>query len=116
IRIRDQVEIALPVADLDVFQSVPFFGQVEENLRKERDLFGVDAQFACARPEDVTVDADDVAEIENLVKFVFVFGNRVLADVDLDPFARLLDVHESGFAHAADGKNPAGDADLRLIR
>ena len=60
--IGDQIEIALPVARLHVFQAVPLLGHGEQGLGKELELLGVDAQLAGARAEQVALDADDVAQ------------------------------------------------------
>ena len=64
--IGDQIEIALAVAGLHVFQAVPFLGHGEQRLREEFELLHVDAQFAGAGAEQIAFDADDVAEIEQL--------------------------------------------------
>ena len=109
-RIRDQVQIALAVADFDVFQAVPFLRHGQQNLRKERELLGVNAQLAGAGAEQIAFDADDVAQIEHFVQLVFALRNRVLADIDLQALARLLQVQEAGLAHAAHGLDAAGDA------
>src|ERR1700730_4240260 len=47
-RVRDQIQIALPVADLDVFESVPFFGEIQQNLEKRSELLRKNAQFPSA--------------------------------------------------------------------
>ena len=94
---------------------MPFFGQVQQDFREKRKLLGVHAQLAGSGAEQVAFDADDIAEIEHLVELVFVLGNRVLADVHLQSLAGLHQVHESGLAHAADGLDAAGDADLGFI-
>lgn len=48
-------------------------------------------------------------------QLVLVFGDRVLLDVGLEALAELLHVGETGLAHAADGGEAAGEADLRLF-
>ena len=114
-RIGDQVQIALAVADLHVFESMPLFRHVEQRFRQERQFLGVHAQLTRARAEQVAVDAHDIARFEHLEQRVFVLGNRVLADIRLEPLAGLQQVHESRLAHQADGRDAAGDAHLRLI-
>ena len=74
------------------------------------------AQLAGAGAEQIAFDADDVAQIEQLVETIVALGNRVLAHVDLQAFARLHQVQESGLAHAADGLDAAGDAHPRFVR
>ena len=64
--IHDQVEIALPVADLDVLQAVPLLGQRDEALGEELQPRRPDRQLVRLRAEQVPLDADVVAEIEQL--------------------------------------------------
>ena len=65
-RIRDQIQIALPVAGLDVLQAVPLLGHGEQSLGEELELLGVDAELAGARAEQIAFHADDVAEVDQL--------------------------------------------------
>ena len=64
--VRDQVEVALPVARLHVLQAVPLLRHGEQRLREELQLLRVDAQLAGARAEQVALHADDVADIHQL--------------------------------------------------
>ena len=61
VRIGDQIEIALPVAGLDIFQAVPLLGHCQQDLRKEVELFCVDAQLAGSRAKKISFDSDDIA-------------------------------------------------------
>ncbi len=65
--VRDEIEIALAVAGLDVFEAVPFFGQDEQDFGKECQDFDVDAQFAGFGAEEIAGDANDVAEVEQFI-------------------------------------------------
>ena len=76
----------------------------------------MNAQFAGAGAKQIAFDADDVADVENLVQLVVALRNRVFADVDLKLFALLHQVQEAGLAHAANGLDAAGDDDARLER
>ena len=93
--IRDQIEIALAVARLDVLQPVPLLGHGEQRLREELELLRVHAQLAGARAEQVAFHADDVADIDQLEQLVIALADRVLLDVDLQPLAVLLQVREA---------------------
>src|ERR1700722_2425613 len=115
-RVGDQIQIALAVADLDVFEAVPLFRQSQENLRKESEFFGMYAEFARARAEQITFDAHDVADIEQLIERILALIDGVAADVHLQPFAALHQVEEAGLTHAPHGLNTPGDADLRFRR
>src|SRR5580698_10897387 len=64
LRIRDQVEIPLPVADFNVFEAMKLFRQRQQDLRKERQLLGVDTQLARPCAEKIAFDADYVARIQ----------------------------------------------------
>lgn len=112
--IGDEVEIALAVAGFDIFEPVILLGHAQQDLRQEVQMVDVNAELAGLGAEDVAFDADDVAEIEVLIQLVFALGHDVLADVDLHAFASLLEVHESGFAHAADRDDPSRDFHRRF--
>jgi len=43
--VGDQVEITLPVAQLDVRQPMPFLGQRQQRFRKKENLLDPDGQF-----------------------------------------------------------------------
>ncbi len=109
-----EVEIALAIARLHVFQAMPLFGHGEQRLGKELQLFGVDAQFAGAGAEEVAVHADDVADIEQLEELIIALAHGVLLHVDLQTLAVLLEVGEAGLAHVAQGHEAAGDADAHF--
>ena len=53
-RVRDQVHVSLPVADLDVFQSVPLVGQRSQRLREQHELTHLDGRLAPSRREHRT--------------------------------------------------------------
>ena len=82
--IDDQIEIALAVADLDVLQPVPLLRQRHEALGQELQRRRPDRQLVGLGPEQLPLDADVVAEIEQLEDREVALGQRVLPDVDLD--------------------------------
>ena len=86
--IDDQIEIALAVADLDVLQPVPLLGQRHEALGEELERRRPDRQLVGLGAEQVPLDADEVAEVEQLEDREVALAERVLADVDLDLRAR----------------------------
>ena len=114
--IDDQIEIALAIPGLDVGQPVPLLGQRQEALGEELERRRPDGQLVGLGPEDAPLDADEVAEIEQLVDREVALRQRVLAEVDLNPFAAVGDDQEVGLAEAADGQDAAGRARLRLLR
>ncbi len=72
----------------------------------------VDGELAGAGAEEMAADADVVAEVEELVEREGVFADVVLADVDLEALAALLELREAGFALDADGHDASGDGDV----
>jgi hypothetical protein len=76
------------------------------------DFFYVDGELAGAGAEEMAANADVVAEVEELVEGEGVFADVVLANVDLEALAALLELREAGFALNADGHDAAGDRDL----
>ena len=105
-----RVDVALAVAQFDVGEAVPFFGQRQEVFAEESDLFHVDGEFAGAGAEQVSADADVVAEVEQFVEFESLVADCIFLDVNLQLLAALLQVSESGFAHEANGHDASGDA------
>ena len=114
--IDDQVEIPLAVARLDVRQPMPFLGQRQETLGQELERGGPDRQLVGLGAEDAPLHADEVAEVEKLEDREIAFGQRVLADVDLDLRLPVGDDEEVGLAEAADRQDPAGGPRARLLR
>ena len=101
-----------------VLEAVIFIGQREHGFRKERNrrlaIAGcdVDSEFAGAGAEEMTANADMVAEVEELVEGEGVFADVVFANVDLEALAAPLDLREAGFALDANGHDAAGDRNL----
>ena len=67
VRVDDQVDVALAVAQLDVLEAVPLLGQRAERLGEQPELGRRERELAGPRPERLPADADDVAEVEALV-------------------------------------------------
>ena len=116
--VHEEIDIALAVAEFGVFEAVVLVGQGEHGLGEEgdggavADLFDVDGELAGAGAEEMAASADVVAEVEELVEGEGVFADVVLADVDLEALAALLELRESGFALNSDRHDAAGDRDL----
>ena len=85
IGIDDEIEVALPVADFDVGQAVPLLRQRQQALREEVQPRRPDRELVGFRPEQTALDADPVAEVEQLEDLEVERRQRVLADVHLDP-------------------------------
>ena len=115
IRVDDQVEVPLPVADLDVGQAVPLFGQRQEALRQELEPGGVNRQLVGPGPEHVAFDADEIAEVEQLEEAEVALAERVLPDVDLHPGLAVGDGEKIRLAEAADRQDAAGRPDVDAL-
>ena len=112
--VRDQVEISLAISRLHVFEAVPLFRHGEQRLAEELQLFGVNAEFAGARAEQVAFDAQDVADVEQLEEGEIVLADGIFLDVDLEALAVLLHVRETGLAHVTERHEASGDAHPHL--
>ena len=69
-------------------------------------------ELAGAGAEEPALDADVVAEVEELVHLEGALADVILAHVDLQAHAALLQLREAGLALQADGHDAAGDRDL----
>ena len=99
----------MAIAEFYVFEAVVLVGQGEHGLREEGDAANVQGELAGAGAHEVAVDADVVAEIEELVEGEGGLADVVLADVELEALAVLLELRKAGFALNADGHDAAGD-------
>ena len=128
LRIDDQVEVALAVADFGVGEGVERLavlllddGQRADRLRQNRKVFAVDRQLARIGAEGEAFDADDVADVEQLLEDRIVerrisFGADVVAaDVDLDAARVVLQLEERGAAHDTARHDTARDADILKV-
>ena len=66
LRIGDQIEVALPVARLDVGQSVPLLRQRTQGFPEQADLLHLDGQLVGLGAERAAADAGEVADVHQL--------------------------------------------------
>ena len=126
VRIDDQVDVAHAVAEFGVGEAV-VDGAVgvglhdredAERFAEHRERGGVDGEGAGLRDEGVTLDADDVADVEESLEdgvvegLVFAGADLVALDVDLDAAAVILQFDEGGGAHNAPAHHAAGNDDI----
>ena len=116
IGVDDEIEIALAVADLDVGQAVPLLGQRQQALREEVQPRRPDRELVGLGAEQASLDADPVAEIEQLVDLEVELRQRVLPDVDLDPRVAVGQHEEVGLAEGADREDAAAGDRCRRAR
>jgi len=79
--VDDQVEVALAVADLFVFDTVPLVGQRPERLGQRLPVFHLDRQLAGAGGKNAATNANQVANVK-LFQLVVV-GNLLFVEVKL---------------------------------
>ena len=92
------------------------FGKEGDGRLAVRAGADVDGELAGAGAEEVAVDADVVAEVEEFVERKGEFADGVFADVDLEALTALLELGEAGLALGADGHDAAGDGDVDGLR
>src|SRR5688572_6980463 len=61
--IDDEIEIALPIADLDIGQPMPLLGERQMTLREKFDARRPDRELVGPRAEEMPLNADKIAEI-----------------------------------------------------
>ena len=113
--VHEEVDVALAVAEFDVFEAVVLVGEGEEGLGEEAEGGDVEGGLAGAGDEEVATDADVVAEVEEFGEGELVFADVVAADVDLEALAGLLELGEAGFALDADLHETAGDGGFDAV-
>src|SRR5882762_6543670 len=91
---------------------MPLFRKRKQVFRQERQVVHVDTQLAGSCAEQVSADADVVAQVEQLVDFEAFLPDRVLLDVSLEALSVLLQLSKPGLAHQPNRQNPPGDADV----
>ncbi len=115
IGVDDQIEIPLAIADLDVRQAVPLLGQREQALREKVQSRRPDRELVRLGAEQPALDADPVAEIEQLVDPEIELRDRVLPDVHLHLRAAVRQHEEVRLAERADGQDASGGDGLDAI-
>ena len=113
--VHHEVEVALPIADLGVLESVVFLGQGLEGLGEEYDSFRVHGDLASASLEHAALDADDVAAVVGLHATVLLQPELVGVDVDLDAAVPVLEIDEGSLADVAEGHHPAGHRNVLVL-
>ena len=114
VRVHDQIEIPLAIARLDVAQAVPLLRQRQVALGEKRQARRPDRQLAGARAEQMSADADVIAEVEQREDLEVALGQGVLAEVRLDALAPVGEDEEVRLAEAADRQDPSRDGRLDL--
>ncbi len=104
LRIDDQVEIALAIAELDIGEAVIFFRQRPQCLGEHRDRDGVDRQFAARGAPHVALDPDQIADVEQPHRGEVGDAQKVAMAENLDLARGIVQIDEH--AAVADRADP----------
>ena len=85
-------------------------------LAKHNEALDHDAQLAAARAEQLALDAEKVAEVEELRRLPCVLAQSIAAEEELKARAVFQQVEEDGAAHATARNGAPGDANPRRRR
>ena len=123
-----EVHIALTIAQLGVLKLVVGHTvlilhdrQGLEALAQQRQLFGVNADFAGLGAEDETLDTDKVTDIHQLLEhlviqvFVVARAHVITGDIHLNATLGVLQLGKAGLTHHAAAHQTAGDNYLALF-
>ena len=121
--VDNEVNIALAVAELRIFEGVVCLAVFHlddwkwaQRLAEHLDVLGVNGDFAHLCAEHKSLDADNVADVEQFLEenvvgvLVFSRTKVVAADVNLDTAFGVLQFHKRGFAHDAAAHDAAGNS------
>ncbi len=111
LRVHDEVEVALAVADLHVGQAVPFFRQGPKALGEQAKPLDLEGELPRAGLEDPAGEVDDIAHVEALEKGEGRLAHLVLADEGLDAPLAVLDGDEGPLAEIPDRHDPPRDGE-----
>src|SRR5207249_3306319 len=96
--VDDEIDVALPVALLDVGQAVPLARQRTEGLDEEVEMLRFHRKLIGLRAENGALNGDPIAGVEVPIELPFALAERVLAAVDLDARGLLGEDEEGGLA------------------
>ena len=111
--VRVHVDIAAPVAELGVGQSVPLRRRRRKRLRAERHRRRPHAHLALVRAADRTFGHEDVAVVDMLRELERLRRHRRLRHAHLEVAGRVAQEEEHELAHVAVLHHAACDLDLR---
>src|SRR5207248_2133823 len=92
----------------------PLFRQRQKAFRKKGHLGCQDRQLARACPEQSSLDANEIADIEQLVQLEISLRQLILFRINLKLAFAIGQCEESGFTEWTIRQNPSGNANLPL--
>ena len=96
----DQIEVAHPLPQLGIGQTVMFFRRREQRLGEKIELLDKNRQLAGPRPLQFAIHADKIAQVEQLGQFPMGLTDLIFTDKELDFSGPVLDVGKNQLALA----------------
>ena len=114
--VRDEIGIALAVADLDVLQALPLLRWGVERLGEWRKAGHPQGYLAGTGAKQTAGGLNEVTEIDEPVELLEGLRADVIdAEIELKLAVAVADVGEHRLAHVAPAGDPAGDGDLGVV-
>ncbi len=107
--VGDEIDVATPVALLDVLQPVPLVGQRTQRFGQHLERSHGERKLAGLRAEDEAGRADDVAALDFLERRERLRADIVLAHEELETPAAVAQIGEDHAALPADRHDPPGE-------
>ena len=114
--VGEKIEIALPVARLNVLQAMPLFGKGPQSLRHKTKRPCLQRGFAALGEETGALDANEITDIEQAKKIDQVRANFFCVNINLNAPGGVTKIEEVALAHVAmrsDAASRAQDLALR---
>ena len=113
IGIHDQVDIALTIALLRIFETVKFFRQGTNRFAKQDEHLDQKRPFSGFGLEQGAGEPDDIADIQLFEEIVGQVADLVFANIRLHLAGVVSEAHESGLSKAVDGHHASGRNEFR---
>ncbi len=115
LRIYDEVEVTLTVTHICVRQTVVLFRKDLQGLGEELELFCVNGDLTGSGSENITLDADDIADVHLLEILIVIYAEGISCNVELDVALKITDGSEGSFTHDTLEHHTTGNGNLDLL-
>src|SRR6266567_996943 len=99
--IGEKIEIALPVARLNILQAMPLFWKRPQSLRHKTERACLQRGFAALGEETCALGANEITDIEQTKKIDQVRANFFCVNVNLNAPGGITKIEEVALAHVA---------------
>ena len=110
IAVGNEIEIALALADLPVFQPVILLRQRSQSLGYQAILSDVQRTFTRAGHKEKSAHLHKITQVKQLEPTIGIFAQVVDAKVDLNAAGAIFNLEKGGLAHFAHKKNATGES------